>query len=52
MMFLSSIYIEDLELVDLEQEEPTISTQLLQMPNGGGMSFWLNPSYIPIDPTW
>jgi len=46
------VSIVDLELTNLEWEELTISTQLLQMQNGGGCLLSFNPSYIPIDPTW
>jgi len=37
----------DLELADLEWEEMAISTQLLQMQKGGGMSIWPKPIQHP-----
>jgi hypothetical protein len=37
------VFAEDLELANLEWEEATISTQLLQMQKGCGMSFWAKP---------
>jgi hypothetical protein len=33
----------DISATNLEQEEATISTQLLHMQKGGGMSFWPKP---------
>jgi hypothetical protein len=36
----NDVYVVNLELAYLEWEEMEISTQLLHMQKGGGMSFW------------
>jgi hypothetical protein len=40
----------DVSVAELEWEEAVISTQLLQMPKGGGMSFWPKPILHPNRP--
>jgi hypothetical protein len=40
----NDVFATNLELTNLEQKEMAISTQLLQMQKGGGMSFWLKPN--------